>query len=99
MSRDGRVIQIHADAPPKPAVGAPCNGCGVCCIAEPCPVGIVVSLRRRGRCKALRWSAEDSRYVCGVLTSTRLPVLKRLITRWIAAGVGCDCDLEASGKP
>jgi hypothetical protein len=99
VSPSGRVIHIHADAPPKPAFGAPCNGCGVCCAAEPCPIGVLVSLRRRGRCKALSWSDEETRYVCGVMAAARRPLLKRLVARWIAAGQGCDCALEATGKP
>lgn len=98
-----RVIMIEPSAPPKPPLGAPCNGCGVCCLAEPCPVGIVVSRRRHGACVALRWSATERRYHCGMLAagpgSGRIAALfarpwRRLIARWISAGSGCDCDLE-----
>ena len=39
----GHLIRIHADAPAKPPVGAPCNGCGVCCLLEPCPLGVLLS--------------------------------------------------------
>jgi hypothetical protein len=53
--RQTRIIKIHPDAPPKPAVGAPCNGCGVCCLAEPCPLGVILSRRLKGACVALRW--------------------------------------------
>ncbi|MDI4632358.1 hypothetical protein J7U46_04795 [Pelomonas sp. V22] len=95
-----RVILIHTKAPPKPALGATCNGCGVCCLAEPCPVGMLLSLKRRGACTALRWDDAAGRYACGALLSAPWP-LKRLMRRWIAAGVGCDAELEASapGKP
>lgn len=93
-----RVILIHPEAPPKPLEGQPCNGCGVCCLAEPCPVGMVVSLKRHGACSALRWSAEETRYVCGMLMRPD-GLLKRIFSRWIAAGQGCDSDLEPSGKP
>ncbi len=61
------VIHIHPEAPPKPREGAPCNGCGVCCLAEPCPVGVVVSRRFKGACKALVWSDAAGRYHCGML--------------------------------
>ena len=97
-----RTIAIHADAPPKPAWGEPCNGCGVCCLAEPCPIGILVSARRCGACRALAWDDPAQRYVCGVLTGRRellpawlrpiAPWLQRRAPRWIAAGSGCDCD-------
>ncbi|WCM91005.1 hypothetical protein [Acidovorax sp. NCPPB 3576] len=50
-----QVVHLHPSAPPQPAQGAPCNGCGLCCLAEPCPLGMLVSRRRRGPCAALRW--------------------------------------------
>jgi hypothetical protein len=92
-----RVIQIHADAPPKPAVGAACNGCGVCCLAEPCPLGVILSRRTTGACVAVRW--EGPRYVCGALADQPRGLRGWLVRRWIAAGVGCDCSLELGGKP
>ena len=108
MSR--QLIHIHPEAPPKPAHGAPCNGCGVCCLAEPCPLGMLVSRRRRGSCSALRW--QDERYVCGMVAAPlqvlgwrgglarRLaPLLSRWARRWISAGRGCDADLEVDEQP
>ena len=96
-----RVILLHKIAPTKPAEGAPCNGCGVCCAAEPCPLGMWVSRRRRGTCAALSWDASDDRYRCGVLVAPKrwLPWLperwaRRLVLRWIAASRGCDSDLQ-----
>lgn len=106
--RTGRVqtIAIHPAAPSKPVLGQACNGCGVCCLAEPCPVGIVVSRRRSGPCKAVVWSEAESRYRCGVVTdpSKFLPrwllglgkgterAAVRMALRLIAAGRGCDSD-------
>lgn len=49
------VVFWHGDAPAQPAMGQPCNGCGLCCLAEPCPLGMLVSRRRHGACVALRW--------------------------------------------
>jgi hypothetical protein len=90
MPRDS-VIRIHAQAPQKPAWGAPCNGCGVCCLAQPCPVGMVMSRRRHGACAVVRWDAAQLRYRCGAAQGR--PVwMQRLILRWIAAGRGCDSD-------
>src|SRR6185436_20633224 len=67
-----RTIWLHRDAPPKPAVGQPCNGCGVCCAAEPCPLGMLLSLRTRGRCRMLRFDPAQSLYRCGLVpTPTR----------------------------
>jgi hypothetical protein len=84
-----RTIRIHAAAPAKPAWGAACNGCGVCCLAEPCPVGMLVSLRRRGTCRALRWDVDAASYRCGLM---KVPALNIVVKRWIAAGRGCDSD-------
>lgn len=99
MSRT-RIVFLRAGAPPKPPAGEPCNGCGVCCAAEPCPAGIVLFRRRRGACPALTW--QDGRYACGLLLAPEhhlrwLPrggrrLAARLFARWIAAGRGCDSD-------
>ncbi|WP_431287293.1 hypothetical protein [Roseateles chitinivorans] len=112
-SRTGSVIWIRPEAPPKPAVGTPCNGCGVCCLAEPCPLGMLVSLKREGACRALQWSENDRQYRCGMLVHpTRYVGLRtfkpeglvnRLIRRYarrmIAAGIGCDADIEPMTAP
>jgi hypothetical protein len=96
-----RVILLRADAPTKPPVGAACNGCGLCCAAQPCPLGMLLSRRRQGRCRALAWHDADRRYVCGVLAQPRrwlrwLPAAlgRRLAARWISAAQGCDATLE-----
>ena len=99
------VVWLHPEAAPKPAEGAPCNGCGLCCLAEPCPLGVLVSRRRKGACVALRWSDSPPRYVCGMVadpasvTGWTHPWAVRLqaalARRWIAAGAGCDADLVA----
>ncbi len=93
---DQLIVRIHPQAPPKPTLGAPCNGCGVCCLVEPCPLGMVLSLKTQGACRMLRWQEGPGGaglYRCGALA---LPVIKHVARRWIAAGRGCDCSLEDS---
>ena len=100
-----QVIHIQAEAPDKPALGTPCNGCGVCCLAEPCPLGMVISRRRHGACNALRWDEVQAVYRCGAITDATgvlgprwrwaAPLLQKLARRWIAAGVGCDASLKS----
>ncbi|MEW6480417.1 MAG: hypothetical protein AB1455_13305 [Pseudomonadota bacterium] len=100
-----QVIHIHPAAPTQPEEGAPCNGCGVCCLAEPCPLGQVISGRRTGACDALRWDERQSLYRCGAVSDAvgvlgarwawAAPLLRRLAQRWIAAGVGCDASLRS----
>lgn len=96
-------VHLHPAAPGKPAAGQPCNGCGVCCALETCPVGRLRFLRAAGPCPALEWSAAESRYRCGLLAhpARHLAIPARLegfvarrMARWIAAGQGCDCDAE-----
>jgi len=105
MATDRRIVLIQPAAPAKPALGAPCNGCGLCCLAEPCPLGMLLSRRRTGACVALRWSEAAQRYHCGAVAdpggvtgwrwSWALRGFSALARRWIAAGAGCDADLQA----
>lgn len=90
-----RQIPIETLAPAKPALGAACNGCGVCCLAEPCPLGMLVSRKRQGRCDALRWDAQATRYRCS-LVGAGTDWRARLARRWIAAGIGCDSPDDVS---
>lgn len=71
-----QVILIHPGAPLKPVPGTPCNGCGVCCLLEPCPLGVVLSRRRHGACVAVRWHDDARQYRCSVATNS-LAVLER----------------------
>ena len=97
-------VAVHARAPAKPALGAACNGCGLCCALEPCPVARLFLLQWRGSCRALLWNDPDSRYECGMLRQPLrwlpwlpawlAPQASRLIARLIASGCGCDADLE-----
>lgn len=103
MRSEWQTIALHREAPDKPAPGAPCNGCGVCCAAEPCPASLLIFRRRRGPCPALEWhpQAAPARYRCGLMSDPQrhlrwLPagLARRLFARWIAAGRGCDSDAE-----
>lgn len=99
------VIRIQAEAPAKPALGDACNGCGICCLTEPCPLGALLSLRIKGPCKALQWSQAQHRYFCGAVGDHAAGeggingLRARLVQRWIASGSGCDCELEALASP
>ena len=89
MAYHTQIIHIEPLAPAKPLVGAPCNGCGICCLAEPCPLGMVLSRRRVGPCQALRWSAAQSQYRCGAIIDTHAVVAAALpkLLRWMAPGI------------
>ncbi|WP_019881160.1 MULTISPECIES: hypothetical protein [unclassified Methylophilus] len=101
-----QTITIHAQAPHKPALGAACNGCGVCCAAEPCPVSLALLWPHEAPCRALIWSDQTQRYLCGMVSEPArflwwLPEnmnasASRLFKRWIAAGTACDADVSLS---
>ncbi|SCK15946.1 hypothetical protein [Vogesella sp. LIG4] len=98
-------IWLQRAAPAKPAFGAPCNGCGVCCASAPCPLSRLLLRHRHGPCPALIWQADAARYHCGLLTAPRqylhwlpaalLPAFGRLARRYLAIGHGCDAAVEA----
>ncbi|MFQ6405599.1 hypothetical protein ACIDE9_12600 [Methylophilus sp. 'Pure River'] len=103
MGTNTQVITIHAQAPAKPALGETCNGCGVCCAAEPCPVSLVLLWPHRAPCRALIWSDSAQRYLCGMVSEPArflswLPagmndIASRIFKRWIAADTACDADV------
>ncbi len=102
------MIRLHVDAPAKPAAGSPCNGCGVCCTSEPCPLGMVVSRRTTGRCDALLWQEDQARYRCGLIEQPSAylhpamhwarPLVTKMALRYISAGSGCDCDVTLGAR-
>ena len=70
----------------------------------PCKNLILLASRRvSGPCAALVWSDDPSLYRCGLIAQPAVhlpralawagPLLARLARRYIAAGVGCDCNL------
>lgn len=93
----------------KPAIGLPCNGCGLCCRIQVCSagsylLGLVQTLgdRATGPCPAL--VQDGDRQVCGLmrrpthyLKARRGPtVLREAVAVLIGAGAGCD---EAGDEP
>ena len=98
-------IWLQRGAPAKPEPGAPCNGCGVCCAAAPCPLSHLLLQHRHGPCPALQWQAAEARYGCGLLLAPRHylrwlpataePLFHRLARRYLAIGHGCDAYVEA----
>lgn len=63
-------------------------------------MGVLVSRKRTGACKALIWDDEGRRYRCGMVMAPDrfVPLGARLVARlarrWIAAGTGCDASLH-----
>jgi hypothetical protein len=90
-----------ATAAPKPRKGEPCNGCGLCCLVQPCELAVeYLSAPADRPCPALE--REGGRFWCGLV---RAPVRYladlepwqgRMMARGFALllGVGRGCDAE-----
>jgi hypothetical protein len=84
---------------PKPVYGSPCNSCGLCCIAEQCPLSLAV-FGERPICPALAEpAAEPGALVCGLIVEPeRFLDMPRGVARlhgdafalMLGAGKGCD---------
>ena len=104
-----QTVEMNLLAPAKPDYGSRCNGCGICCTVAPCPVAHVFLFLFRGKCRALLWQEDASRYACGmVVCPDRFVALipERLRERSgkffasrIAAGAGCDFAAEIDDMP
>jgi hypothetical protein len=90
----------------KPPHGAPCNGCGVCCVAVRCDVGTAL-FGEGGACPALERD-DSGKYQCGVavrpevfvpwLTSVfGFVIVRDVVLELIYAGQGCDA--RFNGEP
>lgn len=77
------IIHIEPQAPPKPRQGQACNGCGICCLAEPCPLGVALFRRRTGACGALVWNSQTLQYRCGALADPQATAAKA-VSPWLA---------------
>ncbi len=99
-------VLIHSAAPEKPPLGMACNGCGICCAAEPCPLARWLLWQFSGSCRALVWDEQNCRYYCDLVQHPqywlrRLPlawlkITRRFLARRIAAGQGCDSDASTT---
>ena len=51
--------------PTQPRQGHPCNGCGLCCLIEPCPISLEIFKGHSQVCPALEF--DEGRYWCGLM--------------------------------
>jgi hypothetical protein len=90
-------------APEKPPHGAPCNGCGLCCAAEPCALAgeYLGQAPDEGPCRALEF--DDGRFWCGLvqrpgyylgLQDWADPQFAVLFAFALRLGLGCDAEDE-----
>jgi hypothetical protein len=87
------------DWPPKPKEGQPCNGCGYCCMEEPCQVAesvLHIDPTVNKPCPALEW--QDGRFYCGLIRNmSRYTDIRQefdgfmgaMFSKWLGVGEGC----------
>ena len=73
--------------PAQPAYGTPCNGCGACCCAEICRIGLLAMPEAQPPCPALL--VADGRTWCGVVLAEAASGLPTLIADALGIGRGC----------
>ena len=79
--------------PDKPPEHDPCNGCGECCIAVQCDLGLLCAPTPEGEvCRALRHDGE--RFACGLIVDPETYGVDdpAAIARRLGIGRGCDSD-------
>lgn len=91
----------------KPAHGAPCTRCGLCCVATICPLGRAVFKRSEGPCPALE-QVEPHVYACGLVanpanyakhvTDACGPLVASAAAGMLV-GSGDGCDARFNGEP
>lgn len=90
----------------KPKIGEPCNGCGLCCLSQPCKngayiLGLVKNLgddTYPGKCPAII-QKHSGEYLCGIILNpnkyiknSKYPakIKSKYFAILIGSGIGCD---------
>lgn len=87
--------------------GTPCNGCGRCCLEEPCVLGSLVTEKLTGECPALQW--RDEHACCGLVATPAdySPFRAHLVGAQLlseaamvltGSGIGCDSHFDGEKK-
>lgn len=64
----------------KPAEGDPCNGCGLCCVAQVCDLGLALGDDRN--CRALIQN-EDFTFSCGLVVDPYRYLAEKDLEAWL----------------
>lgn len=84
---------VQAGFPAKPALGAPCNGCGLCCAVALCEAATLANLKGPP-CEALRVMSHDGRKEssCALVVAEREHGMVPLVATMLGIGAGCGMD-------
>lgn len=83
------------DLPEKPVFGEACNRCGLCCLMETCPLGLMFFGNAHGTCPALKLDGSQSHCQLIADPASLLPDLiagevQELATVMLVSGGRCD---------
>jgi hypothetical protein len=88
-----RLQEVRPDAPPKPAYGQPCNGCGLCCSVEVCKIGqAALGEDTQAPCELMLF--ENGRFWCKLVLAENMAGMEPIIAQALGAGRGCDSSDE-----
>jgi hypothetical protein len=80
-------VSAH-EAPEKPRMGTPCNGCGMCCRMEVCGIGVMAyGDDVRAPCPGLRWTGQN--YRCSIVEMEAVLPLEKVFASALGIGKGC----------
>jgi len=75
--------------PRKPKYGEQCNGCGLCCELQLCPVAEVAFKGQSAPCPALVRAEDGSRTFCAFVQAEQAAGLEPMIQNGLGIGLGC----------
>lgn len=84
--------------PEKPLWGSACNRCGLCCLVETCPLGLMFFGDKAGTCPALKLGGGQSHCQLIAQPDAVLPALiaaeaQEMALIMLGSGMGCDSEL------
>lgn len=80
--------------PQKPRYKEACNGCGLCCALELCPVAEVAFPGAQAPCPALKIAPAGNSTYCELVMIERLSGMEPLLQRGLGIGLGCSMEDE-----
>ena len=90
-------MQAAAGPPRKPPEGDACNGCGLCCAVQLCPLAVEFIPGAAAPCPAMEFA--DSRFWCGLVRRPSrylgIPasgdrLIRAMVHTALSIGEGCD---------
>jgi hypothetical protein len=85
---------VEMSLPNKPRYGEACNGCGLCCAIQLCPVAEIMFEGASAPCPALKMAPDGSRTYCQLVAIEKEFGLAPLVQKVLGIGNGCGMEDE-----